>query len=265
MDSLPPFLGRIRAEGESPHGVAPLDRLDLKRVVAALVIFGAAFGFVEAAVVVYLRALYEPIHARLHRDRAPGDLFPLIRLDQLEAAGPEARRHLEIELMREFATLVLLAAIALAAARNGRQWFAAFLLAFGVWDIFFYAFLKILIDWPESLMTWDLLFLLPVPWTGPVIAPMAVAVSMIGASVAVLAGESAGRPIVLRRGEWAVVTAGGLIIVIAFCWDYRNIMAGGAPQPFHWPLFAAGEAVGLSGFFASLARRRKLEARHPDL
>ena len=73
----------------------------------------------------------------------------------------------------------MLAAAGLAIAGNFRQWLAGFMISFGVWDIFYYVFLRLLIGWPESLMTWDLLFLLPVPWVGPVIAPVLVSLSMI--------------------------------------------------------------------------------------
>lgn len=233
-----------------------MDRPSLRRALVSLLVFGVSFGFVEAAVVVYLRALYEPIHGRLHPDRKAGDLFPLIRLDELDAEGPDARHRLNIELVRELATLVMLAAVGLAAGRNLRQSFAGFLVAFGVWDLAFYLFLKVLIDWPESFATWDLLFLLPVPWTGPVIAPMIVAASMIATGTALLAHEAAGRPFPLDRLEWLAVYAGGLLIVAAFCWDYRNITAGGQPHSFHWPLFAIGEAIGLAGFSRALAKHR---------
>jgi hypothetical protein len=226
----------------------------LARTLAALGLFGLSFGYVEAAVVVYLRALYEPIHQKLNPDRAPGDLFPLIRLDQIEAEGAAARQRVQIELVREAATLVMLAAVGMAAARNARESFAAFLVAFGLWDIFFYVFMNVLIDWPETLWTWDVLFLLPVPWSAPVIAPMLVAVSMVGSGTYVLAREATGRPVLLGRLDWGLVIAGGLVIVVAFCWDYRNIMAGGQPNSFHWPLFALGEAAGLAGFLRGVRR-----------
>jgi hypothetical protein len=223
----------------------------------ALILFGVSFAFVEAAVVVYLRALYDPIHARLYPDREPGDLFPLIRLDQLEAEGSQARRRVGIELVRELATLAMLAAVGLAVGRNARQTFAAFLVAFGIWDISFYLFLKLLIQWPESFATWDLLFLLPVPWASPVIAPMLVAASMIGSGTIVLTREASGRPFPLRKPEWLAVCLGGLIVVVAFCWDYRNIAGGGIPRPFHWPLFLLGEGIGLGGFLRALWRHRQ--------
>src|SRR5579864_8618484 len=149
------------------------------RVIAALLLFGLSFGYLEAAVVVYLRAIYDPIRQQLHPERKPGDLFPLITPDQLEQSGPDNAKRLAIEVGREAATMVMLAGIALAAGRNFSERVAAFAVVFGLWDISFYAFLKLLAQWPESLSTWDILFLIPLPWVGPVWAPILVSLSMI--------------------------------------------------------------------------------------
>ena len=119
----------------------------MRRAVAALFLFGISFGYVEAAVVVYLRAIYNPIRARLHPERGPNDLFPLITPLELSNAGPENPRRLVIEIGRETATMVMLGAVALAVARNLHEWIAAFAIVFGVWDICFYAFLKLVRDW----------------------------------------------------------------------------------------------------------------------
>ncbi len=220
----------------------------LPRTLAALVLFGVAFGYVEATVVVYLRAAYEPLHERLHPGRAPGDLLPFIPLERLSAAGPAFVNWEATELAREAATLVMLAAAALAVARNGREWFAAFVLAFGLWDVFYYVFLKVLIDWPPSLLTWDVLFLVPVPWASPVLAPVLVALVMIVTGLAVLWREGTGRPLRLRWGHWLALTVGGAAIVTAFCWDHANVSAGGAPNPFPWPLFSVGLVLGFGAF-----------------
>ena len=99
---------------------------------------------------------------------------------QVRAAGPDMVRLVGTEVAREAATLLMLGAVAAAVGGNFRQWFAFFLLAFGAWDISYYAFLKVLIDWPKSLLTWDVLFLIPVPWSGPVLAPALVALTMVG-------------------------------------------------------------------------------------
>lgn len=225
----------------------------MRRIVAALFLFGISFGYVEAAVVVYLRAIYNPVRARLHPERDPADLFPLITSRQLAATGPENSRRLVIEIGREAATMLMLGSVALAVARNLHEWIAAFAIAFGVWDISFYAFLKLMIHWPESLNTWDILFLIPLPWVGPVWAPVLVALTMI---VCGLISLRAGG---IRGGleHWAGVLAGALVIIVAFVWDFRNTTAGGFPNPFNWPLFLLGEAIGLSAFLAAIRGSRE--------
>jgi hypothetical protein len=222
----------------------------MRRAFAALFLFGISFGYVEAAVVVYLRALYDPLRARLHPERSPHDLFPLLTPRQLADAGPENPRRLAIEIGREAATMVMLAAVALAVARNLQQWISALAIAFGVWDISFYAFLRLMVHWPESLRTWDILFLIPLPWVGPVWAPILVALSMIVCGVASfrMGGVRLGAP------HWAGVFTGALVIIAAFVWDFRNTMSGGLPNPFNWWLFAAGEVIGLIAFVAAVRR-----------
>jgi hypothetical protein len=226
----------------------------MRRAVAALFLFGISFGYVEAAVVVYLRAIYNPIRARLHPERSPNDLFPLITPRELADSGPENPRRLAIEVGREAATMVMLSAAALAVARNFPEWIAAFAIAFGVWDICFYAFLKLMIHWPESLNTWDILFLIPLPWVGPVWAPVLVALTMIVCGlISLRAGGIRGRLL-----HWAGVLMGAAIIVLAFMWDFRNTSAGGIPNPFNWPLFLVGEALGLSAFLAAASTHVKV-------
>ncbi|HYL38672.1 MAG TPA: hypothetical protein VEV17_22330 [Bryobacteraceae bacterium] len=231
----------------------------MRRVVAALFLFGISFGYLEAAVVVYLRAIYDPIRQQLHPDRKPGDLFPLISPQQLAEAGPENPRRLAIEMGREAATMLMLGGIALACGRNLNECVAAFAVAFGVWDIAFYVFLRLMIHWPESLATWDILFLVPLPWVGPVWAPALVALTMIVCGLVSLRFGG------LRGGalHWLGVLSGALIIVLAFVWDFRNIAVGGLPNSFNWPLLAGGEAIGLMSFFAAVRNRGHPGSRKP--
>ena len=220
----------------------------LRRTLLVLVTFGVAFGYVEAAVVVYLRAICDPIREAALGTKPDDELFPLLTLRQLEAAGPQYTRLFWAELGRELATILTLAAVALAIAHNFRQWLAALVIAFGVWDIFYYVWLKLLIGWPESLGTWDILFLLPVPWVGPVLSPVLVAVAMIAAGVAVLWRESAGRPVRFAWFHYVAIVVAALILVAAFCCDFPNTSAGGWPKAFNWPLFALGLVIALAGF-----------------
>ena len=229
------------------------------RTVAALLLFGVSFGYVEAAVVVYLRALYDPLRERLHPGRDAGELFPLIQPAELAAAGPENSRRLAIEVGREAATILMLAGFALAAGRNFNERWAAFAVAFGLWDISFYVFLRMMIHWPASLFTWDILFLVPLPWVGPVLAPVLVSLTMIVCGLISLRnGGLPARPI-----QWIVMSTGGAVVILSFIWDFRNTMAGGFPNPFNWPMFTAGEMLGITGFAAAARNRGYRESRIP--
>lgn len=229
----------------------------MRRSTAALVLFGLAFGYVEAAVVVYLRAIYDPIRQQIHPERRPAELFPLISPEQLAAAGPEHTRRLAIEIGREAATIAMLAAFGIAAGRNRNERLAAFAVAFGLWDISFYAWLKAMIHWPESLFTWDILFLIPLPWVGPVIAPVIVALALVVCGLISL--RLGGLP--ARRPQWLAMITGGVLVIASFVWDYRNTAAGGLPNPFNWPLFFAGMILALAGFTFAVKNREYRESR----
>ncbi len=158
------------------------------RLVPAIVLWAVAFAFIEAAVVEYLRAIYYP-------PAAGGFTFPVLTVDQIRALGEEHWRRLLIELGREAATLVMLTAVGILAGKNRRESWAYFMIAFGVWDIFYYLWLKLFLDWPPGMMTWDLLFLVPVPWVAPVLAPVIISAALIVSGLIVLSYESQGRPL----------------------------------------------------------------------
>jgi hypothetical protein len=210
----------------------------VKRNIIALILFGLAFGYLEAAVVVYLRALNVPM--RTGAGLVADDLFPLMNLGQLGAN----LRFAKIEVLREAATLLMLAAVALPVGKNRSGWLAAFALAFGIWDLSFYASLKALIGWPQSWLTWDLLFLLPVPWIGPVLAPVIVAASLSVGGVLGLLRE----PVRVGWIPWMLLVGGGAIIVLSFTWDWKHLLYGGLPRHFPWSVFLIGEMVGIVGF-----------------
>ncbi|RJP77738.1 MAG: hypothetical protein C4524_07560 [Candidatus Zixiibacteriota bacterium] len=193
-------------------------------------LFCVAMAYLESAVVVYLRMLYYP----------QGFDFPLVA-----ASTPV----ILIELGREAATIVMLATFGLLFGRSRIERFAGFMLAFGLWDIFYYVWLKIFIGWPESLLTWDLLFLIPAPWVGPVLAPVLVSLALIGAGMWIVIREDQGRPIRVPAWIWTAEIAAGVIIIVSFLWDVRHIIAGGLPHPFRWDIFLAG-LLGGAGLFA---------------
>ena len=219
-----------------------------KRTVIALLVFGTAFGYLEAAVVSYLRQLHEPARQRFHPGRAASELFPLLTLDQLRATGADQQSTLVTEIGREAATIILLAAVALAVARNAAQWAAAFVIAFGTWDITFYVFLKVLLDWPASLFTWDILFLIPVPWAGPVLAPMLVSAAMIAAGVWHLRQDAHGDPVGISAAQWAGMIIGAVVIVLSFANGLPKPDEGRVLHPFSWNLFSGGLLIGLGSY-----------------
>ncbi len=231
-----------------------------KRQTLAILLFGISFGYVEAAVVTYLRPQFDAVRATFLPQSSGGDLFPLLSAQQVRAAGPGMVRMVGTELAREAATLVMLGAVAAAAGGNFQQGLAFLLLAFGAWDISYYAFLKVLIDWPKSLLAWDILFLIPVPWSGPVLAPVLVALTMVATGLVYLWRESNGHSIRLRVAHWICAFAGALLILAAFTWDYRNVLAGGMPKPFHWPLFALGEVLWVMAFLHWMSGGDSLKA-----
>jgi hypothetical protein len=216
-------------------------------VLAGLYLFGIAFGFVEAAVVVDLRAILGPVVDRIAGSFSE-DRFPMIPFDRFARDDPAAARLMRIEVLREAATLVMLAGAGMAAGRSFIGRFSAFVVGFGVWDLTYYLSLRLLTGWPASLWTWDVLFLIPVPWAAPVLAPALVAATMVLAGSIVIIEEASGRPFRVSRRDWLAIVAGGLILIAAFCWDWHNIAKGGMPNPFPWPLFFFGEALGLGGF-----------------
>ena len=218
----------------------------------ALVLFAVAFGYVEAAVVVYLRHVYEPLRQALYPDGVAGDLFPLIPLSQLSS---EHLRLLRVELGREAATILMLSGAGLLAARERRQWIAGFGIAFGVWDISFYAFLKVLLDWPASFLTWDILFLIPVPWVGPVLAPVIVSVVMIVCGLIALRCDWDGRPIEATASHWIGFIGAALVIIASFTCSYRTLLAGAPPEHFNWTLFSAGLLAGTATFAHARLKR----------
>jgi hypothetical protein len=197
-------------------------------------ILGLAVGWFEASVVVYLREAYYP----------EGFRFPVI-------AVPE--RTLVVEVIREVASLLLLAAAARLAGRSFLERLAAFMLLFGIWDLVYYAVLRLLLGWPASLADWDILFLIPVPWVSPVWAPCAVSVALIAAGSYLY--WTADRPRRVRAVDWAVEIVAGLIIVASFTAEQGAVISQRVPESFPAGLFWAGLALGAS-WFAWVERRR---------
>ena len=207
-----------------------------RSTVITVVAFAVAMAYLESAVVVYLqRALA----------MTPDTLFPLRGSD---VVGDLAA----IEVGREAATLVMLVAIGCLVGRRWADRLAWTAVAFGVWDIFYYVWLWVFIGWPHSPNTWDVLFLIPAPWAGPVWAPAAVSAALVGFGLAAAYQVRAGRMprVGLVRGAGAV--AGGLLVVASFMANAPALVDGGLPGWYPWPLFLAGMAIAAVSTVASL-------------
>ena len=211
-----------------------------RAVAAAVLTYAVAMAFLESAVVVYLqRAL----------GIDPRALFPL--------RDPTVTGDLAaIEVGREAATLTMLGAVGWLAGRTGLERLAWTAVAFGAWDILYYVWLWALIGWPSSLGTWDLLFLIPVPWTGPVWAPVVISLALVAFGLAAARRIRGGWPVRAGPAQAASGIAGGLIVVVSFVLDGGRILAGGVPDTFAWPTFAAGLALAAWGATTAILYRR---------
>jgi len=125
-------------------------------------------GYLEAAAVVYLRELYYPSGFRIPQKVK----FPFIKFGAVAELGLFSKKIILTETGRELSTIIMLLAFAYLVGSSATTRIAYFLLAFGVWDIFYYIFLKLILNWPESFGTTDVFFLIPVPWLGPVWLPV---------------------------------------------------------------------------------------------
>lgn len=201
----------------------------LGRTIVAVGLFAIAMAYLEAAVVVYLRGAL---------GLATDAVFPV------DFSGSAGRLGV-IELGRELATLVMIGGVGWIAGRSPLERLAWAAVVFGVWDIGYYAWLWVFSGWPTGLGTWDLLFLLPVPWAGPVWAPVAVSLGLVGFGVAVAARLRTGAPVRMGRPRFALLLLGGLVVVISFTLNAGIVIAGEVPSAFAWPVFAAGMAIGV--------------------
>jgi len=224
--------------------------------------FAIAMGFLEAVIVIYLRKIYYP----------SGFSFPLVGFIQPNILG--------IEWVREFFTIVMLITVALLAAKKFYTRFAYFLFAFAIWDIFYYVFLKLTLNWPPSFLTWDLLYLIPLPWAAPVLAPIICTVLIIVFSLLIINYEDKGIKVKIAAKEWLLLIAGFILVLYTWLIDYSKIIFGNSgfakdfftlaqnqdfinvissymPAYYRWTLFAIGIILASAGIILFYLRNSK--------
>jgi hypothetical protein len=216
-----------------------------------------SMAFVESAVVIYLRELFYPA----------GFDFPMVFMP---------RRIALTEILREIATLIMLLSMGFLAGKNAKQRFAWFIYSFAIWDLFYYIFLKLVLDWPASWFTWDILFLVPLVWTGPVLAPVIVSLTMILLAFTILYIDQQSEKWMISRTSVLMVVLGSVLIFLSFIWDFSSFMhrqyslaavfeqktASDAlklyvPHSYNWLLLLAGEAAVFSGIILLFFKNRR--------
>lgn len=194
-------------------------------------IFAIAMAFLETVIVIYLRKMYYP----------SGFSFPL--------KGFIEPWILNLEWIREFATIVMLACIGMLAGRKFYEKFAYFLLSFAVWDIFYYVWLKVFLNWPASFKTWDLLFLIPIAWASPVLAPVIYSIVIAILAVLIIKFQDEKKKVIVNLREIILFILGSALILYTFLYDYGKLILSGnsslissyIPTSYNWPLFILGE------------------------
>ena len=193
-----------------------------------VVTFAAGMAWVEAACVYYLRVMVDRVEP--------------YQPDPLPIRGILG----EVELVREGATLLMLAMTGILAGRTRRARLAYAAIAFGFWDILYYVFLRMISGWPASPFDWDILFLLPLPWWGPVLAPVSIASLMIVWGTLVTQRLDRQPATRFTRTSWGLSAAGIVLALGVFMADSIHTLPGGLdtirqvlPTAFNWPLFGA--------------------------
>jgi hypothetical protein len=215
--------------------------------IATVVLYAVGMAVVEAAAVLYLRTIYggiDPLGPR----HSPFDPLP---------------DFARVELVREAATLVMLASVGWLAGRGLGGRVGAFALAMGVWDIGYYVVLWQLSGWPASLLAPDVLFLIPLPWWGPVLAPVLSASIMVLAGAAMLARDLGDGLPRLTAHAGGLILVGVGVCLGAFMADALVALGRGGlaaavavrwSMHFPWPLFGLGVLLCTAGLASWLGR-----------
>ena len=195
-------------------------------------------GYFEASVVVYLRAIYFP----------EGFTLPLtLPVDH----------KITVEVFREVASMIMLIAVAAIAGKKFWERFAYFIITFGVWDIFYYVFLKAILGWPATLLDQDVLFLIPLPWIGPVIAPVSISVIMIIAGVLIAHAYTKGLNFSPSLSSYFLSIIATAIILYSFMYDTGATLHNQMPKPYRYDLLIIGDLLFIVAFMVSYIKIRK--------
>jgi len=204
------------------------DKAQLFRKIIWIAIFALAMAYLESAVVVYLRHLYGITDYTL-------GIPPFNELIAI------------IEIGREIATLAMIMAVGWAVGKSFQDRLGYAFLVFGIWDIFYYFWLWIFVKWPSSLFETDLLFLIPLPWWGPVAAPVMIALLMIISGILAIVYEEKNRKLRSSMSWLSIAILSLLILLYSFTRDALAMVPAELetlshiqPSPFNWVIYLIG-------------------------
>lgn len=220
----------------------------MKRLVSKIIwitIFSIAMAYLEAVIVVYLRRLF-----------GISDLIIQVPpFDQQIAA---------IEFGRELATLIMLLAIGWIAGHNIQSRLSFSVISFGVWDIFYYLWLKVFIGWPYTIFDPDLLFLIPLPWWGPVLSPVLISILMVIGGVAILWKNENRVSIHFSLSFWIPLISGVLLMLYSFMADAIQMLPASTaalndlrPTQFNWPVYLLGLGLAFVSVLQIMIKKKK--------
>ena len=190
-----------------------------------IIIFALAFAYVEASVVVYLRVMYSISDLLMD--------FPTV---------PD--QYTIIEIGREASTIIILAIIGWIAGKQKQDKIGYAIFAFGLWDIFYYGWLYIFIGWPKTLFDWDVLLLIPLPWWGPVLAPIIISVLLVISGYLATSFAEKGIFVKLSLFDWIIIFLCVILALYVFMNGSIHALLSGIdavnkvrPNNFNWHLF----------------------------
>jgi len=201
-------------------------------------VFAIAMAYVESAVVVYLRAIFHP----------EGFTFPLKIF--------ESDYKIVVEIFREAATIGMLVAVSALAGKTLWERFSYFMLAFGIWDIFYYVWLKVILDWPASIFDWDVLFLIPMTWIGPVIVPVSVSLVMIVFGILIIHAINNGAEFRASMASYILALAGISAVLYSFMSDTGATIDLKMPQPYRYEILIIGDLLLGAAFMIPLRKTK---------
>ena len=158
------------------------------------------------------------------------------------------------EVGREAASLIIIIAGAWLFGNNRRQRAAYFLTIFAVWDIFYYVWLKALLGWPASIMDWDILFLIPMTWASPVLAPVLCSAVMLIFAAIILYRDGIGKSFRTTYLDWLAFAIASLIIIVSFCVPGPYTAQPDYNSYFIWPFFGAGLLLAIGTFIKCIVK-----------